>query len=301
MRIAACVAAGVAILSLTGVALAFLPTKQDTVQGAPRPPIALAGPENFQWQIDSAPAGATLHVPGRYWKPIIITKPLTLIGEEGATFYNEQELGPDPFAAPITLAGPGHGTVTLVNINVEGRVDGHHFSSIAGGVFGGGFDALELYECNVSAPWYWRWHMLCTGGPGISVAVDRVLLVRSTVVASAGKSDCCDRASASAGIDAPGSLVELSSSVVIGAPFLDPCTRDTCPDQWVMDQGAGVGIRARCLTASASWYSGGDPQSWRYFVGTGDCYLGNYFDCGLGPPSQAFVKTGHCNNVKRLR
>lgn len=289
MRLAQSVAACVAASSLAAGSASLSPTLQGQLT-----------PGNFQGRIDGAPEGATLHVPGRYWHPVVINKPLTLIGEDGATFWSDRQTGNDPFLAPITLAGPGHGTVTLVNIDVGGTVDGNIFSYVAGGIVGWGFDALELYQCNVSAPSYWRWHLLCAGGPGISGGAARVLLVGSSVQASQGRSDCCYNAPGVAGIDAPGSIVELSSSGVSGASFLDPCTRDFCPDQLTIEQGAGIGIRADCVYAdSASGFGGGPEQYWRYFVGAFDCYTGDYFDCGWGPPSRAFVKTGRCDRVRR--
>jgi len=268
-------------------------------QAVPQDPRGGLRPGAFQTVIDLAPPGSVVHVPGVWWKPIVIDKPLTLIGEDGATFWSGRSIGPDPFLAPITLNGTG-GTVTLVNIDVGGAVDGHIYSYVSGGIVGYGFDALELYQCNISAPSYWRWHLACAGGPGIKAGVGRVLLVGSTVLASQGRSDCCHNAPGAAGIDAPGSLVELSSSSVVGASFLDPCTRDFCADQFTIEQGVGIGIRADCVSAdSASGFSGGPEQYWRYFVGNFDCYMGDFYDCGWGPPSTAFIKTGRCDRVLR--
>jgi len=267
-----------------------------SIAQVPPAPLGTLKPHDLQGRIDRARPGSTLVVPAGSWKAIVIDKPLTLIGDEGAVIYSDQEYGPDPFPAPITLDGPGHGTVTLANLDTVGSVDGHLYSSIAGGIAGGGFETLELQQCRIEAPVYWRWHLTCAGGPGISVDVEHVLVVDSEVLASEGRHDFCGYARGAAGIDAPSSSVEIFGSTVVGASFVDPCMLEACPDSLTMEEVAGPGVRARCLVGSAF---GASPRFWRSFHQTGELFWqGDWVDCNYGPAGATFVKTGRCTFVQ---
>lgn len=245
----------------------------------------------IQARIDQATAGSTVRVPRGYWGPIVIDKPIALIGDDGATIFREEFFGGDPFPAPITLAGPGRGKVTLTNLRVEGRVDGHVFGSVAGGIVGGGFDILEVVGCHVEAPSYWRWHLACRGGPGVSVSGVELLVVRnSLVLASTGHHDHCAWGPAAPGI--VGSRVELWNSAAIAAPFLEPCMRDICADEAIKAQGAVPGVLGLCVISKRSASVGSTGQNWRRFVSTSSDYYGGYFeDCGVGPDGPSY---GHC-------
>lgn len=256
-------------------------------------------PGDFQGWIDRALPGSILRVPAGLWRPIVIDKPLTLIGDDGAGFHEEMPYSGDPFPPIITLAGRGTGKVTLVNLGIGGRVDGEVYSSVAGAIVGGGFETLELFQCYVEAPTYWRVHLTCAGGPGISVGVGNILVVQSTVFASWGRDDFCGHAPGAAGIDASGSSVEIYGSWVAGSAFLDPCYRNYspdpnfCPDPAIMAQAAGPGVRARCLEGDAY----GSFTTWQSFTWTGPNYWdGTWTDCG-STNAAGFVKTGPCTSL----
>jgi hypothetical protein len=252
-------------------------------------------PGDFQTWIDRAVPGSVLRVPGRTWEPVVIDKPLTLIGDPGAGFWSGDYLYDPGHRPPITLAGPGSGKVTLVNIGVGGQANGDALSVAPGGIVGGGFEALELFQCYIEAPVYWRVHQRCVGGPGVSVSVEHVLVVESTVAASWGRDDFCGFGPGAVGIDAAGSLVELHGSSVSGSSFLDPCYRDTCPDMQTMGSASGPGVRASCLESFGSSVSPGGPSFWRSFTWTGPFYWdGTWADCGYGSTAPAVQKTGRC-------
>lgn len=258
-------------------------------------------PADFQTWIDRATPGSVLSVPGRVWGPVVIDKPLTLIGDAGASFASGDLRYPGDPRPPVALAGPGSGKVTLVNIDVFGSVDGEYASSIAGGIVGGGFQSLEILQCYVEAPSYWRVRSRCVGGPGISLSnIEHVLVVESTVQASWGRDDFCGYGPGAVGIDAAGSLVELHGSSVSGSSFLDPCYRDFCPDQQTMDSASGPGVRASCLETYGSSFGPGGPTFWRSFTWTGPFYWdGTWADCGTGSTAPGFQKTGRCYWVSR--
>jgi hypothetical protein len=226
-----------------------------------------------------------LRVPAGFWNPIVIDKPLTLIGDDGAFF-----VGQSGFPPVIQLAGQGTGKVTLVNIDVGGFVEGCHVDSIAGGIVGGGFETLELFECGIGSPEY---HCVAdsgsAGGPGIFVGIAHLLVVQSYVSASWGRSAFCGNGPGAAGIDAPGSLVELYDSTVAGSSFIEPCKLDfslppTCPDSSMMAQTSGPGVRAGAFRGEGYVVTGGAPYSWRSFTQTGQNFWeGEWVDCGSGP------------------
>jgi len=242
-------------------------------------------PGDFQSWIDSAAPESVLRVPAGSWNPIVIDKPLTLIGDDGAVFE-----GRAAFPPVIELAGQGTGKVTLANIDVRGSIQGCLADAMAGGITGGGFETLEVFECDIAAPEY-----LCVadsgsvGGPGISVTTGHVLVVQSTVRASWGRGPFCEQGRGAAGIEAPSSLVEIYDSTVAGSSFIDPCfdsssVPPSCPDSSMMAQAAGPGVRADVLRGEGNVVAGGAPTSWRSFTQTGvNSWEGEWADCGAGP------------------
>lgn len=239
---------------------------------------------DFQGWIDSAVAGSVLRVPAGNWSPIVIDKPLTLIGDDGAFFESRTAFPP-----VIELAGQGTGKVTLVNLGVGGNIEGCWANTMAGGITGGGFETLEVFECDIAAPEY-----LCVadsgsaGGPGISVTIGHVLVVQSNVRASWGRGRFCEQDRGAAGIDAPSSLVEIYDSTIAGSSFIDPCfdsssVPPTCPDPSLVALASGPGIRAGVLRGEGNVVTGGGATTWRSFTQTGvNFWEGEWADCGTG-------------------
>lgn len=139
---------------------------------------------DLQDAIDAASPGEVIVIDGGTHGPIVIDKPLTLVGALGKpTTLTTWVLPNPPHQAPcVELAGPGSGRVTITNCVLEGTTYGGSFSKNAPAIEGGGFDELHVVHCFVEAP---RW-IEVTGGaapePGIEVDVAFTLIADSTVI-----------------------------------------------------------------------------------------------------------------------
>lgn len=174
-----------------------------------------------------------------------------------------------------------------------------------GGIAGGGFDDLELYGCTVQAPRAAPPEGLSLGVPGINVQVRRILLVDSTVTASANLDDqCTGERPGQAGVYAPGANVTLVASVATGSTHSWPCfpgavgcpswlqsghlgTPDAGPEVESENWTSGAGVQAATLELlDGAQAFGGPPTRYTWF----DPDTHFYRRCpGRGFPGRSFV------------
>ncbi|MGQ0553385.1 MAG: hypothetical protein ACT4PU_09215 [Planctomycetota bacterium] len=135
-------------------------------------------PDNAVIQVGTGTAGA--------WESILIDKPLTLIGMTQP--FGGQVLitpgGSDPqMATPaITLAGPGHGVVRLVNLQLGGGVWAGFFQASDASIAGGGFEALHIYDSVIDgAPWQDVYNTVIPGADAVRVDLPLLWIERCTV------------------------------------------------------------------------------------------------------------------------
>jgi hypothetical protein len=239
-------------------------------------------PEDYsdlQAALDGVSANATIVVHGGQWLPIVIDKPVTIIGDPQPLIMPD---GPPPTAAsPVTLAGPGSGVVRLVNLQLGGGVDGGFYSACDPSIAGGGFAALHVFDSLVEgAPWQFEYNIVYPGADAIRVDVPFVWIERCTV---RGADSVADGHNTYAGafdagdaIVAPGTVVLLDSSVRGGdgpslpwdAGGLGGCA-PTCPGG---SGGDGV-VSAQLVRANSSIEAGSGTQ-WLDELGVDFCCQG---------------------------
>ena len=213
---------------------------------------------SVQDAINAASAGDTIIVQLASTGPLVIDKPLTIVGDPSLKLYS----GSYPCVSgtwehPVTLAGPGSGSVALVNVvAVNWPVLGCLFTPAP--IVGTGFDELHIVSSNLQAP-----EAGLTGSgqgtPCIEVDVPTVFVVDSVVI---GGNDDDDSAPCYGWF--PGSLA--------GYPGIDnPTGTVIAMDSEVRggDGGGAIGPSgAICLAAAScppppggSGIAGGDPAS----------------------------------------
>lgn len=226
---------------------------------------------DLQVAIDHARSGDVIVVHGGTWGPIVIDKSLTLIGDPRPLLMSDLSVGLQQ-VPPIELAGPGTGEVVLANVEVGGRVCGFQIGIILGGIHGGGFDELHVFDSAIAAP---RWGLCLTGvaegAEAIDVAVPYVLVVNSTVLASDGAADDCYLfvPDGVAGIRAPASTVVVLDSSVRGGSFRRPCVPVHDPSGPCGGAGGagGDGVVATKVVEAGSKILGGPGATWTTLEG----------------------------------
>jgi len=191
-----------------------------------------------QSAVVAAPDGATILVHGGQWLPLVIDRPLTLVGDGLPLFLPD---GPPPTAlSPVTLAGPGHGVVRLVGIQLGGGVDGSVYEACDPSISGGGFDALHVFDSLiVGAPWQFAYNFTFPGADAIDVDVPLVWVERCTVRgadAAAG-----DNATHMTAVDAGDGIVSTGTVVL-----LDSSAQGGDGPQLSWDDGGGGGCPPVC-------------------------------------------------------
>ncbi len=233
---------------------------------------------DLQAALDAVPPGATIHVTGGNWFELRVEKPVTLHGHPTA-------FGVDPLVwgegtgsnnnAPITLAGPGAGTVELIGFDVGAEAYSLAFETTDPAIQGGGFDELRIVDCNVSAPqWSFVYNVVRPGANGIDVQVPLVWIENSTVAGGhtvADPSDVhLDGFHAGHGVVASGTVVAIDAGVFGGngshAVHLQPACGGACPDG-----DGGHGVVSSALYELRSGVAGGFPSSWQDQSGSWCC------------------------------
>jgi hypothetical protein len=92
-----------------------------------------AGRGDPQELVDLAAPGSIVVVPSGTHGPLLVTKPLTLVGER-----------PMPTLGRIVLEGPGGGRLTLANLHTEGP------AGVSAPIQGDGFSELHVSDCDLT-------------------------------------------------------------------------------------------------------------------------------------------------------
>ncbi|RKY18104.1 MAG: hypothetical protein DRQ55_14210 [Planctomycetota bacterium] len=220
---------------------------------------------DLQQALDIAPAGTTILVQGGRWGPLVVTKPVHIVGHPSAFVAG----GPGPsggFRSPITLAGPGSGEVALSRIAVGGGADFFSYESAAAGIQGGGFDRLLVQDCVIDGPQLNLTLGEYPGDRGIDITIPLLLLERCRVEPSRPMEfDCADSGPDGVpAIESTGTVVLLDSRVrgAGGAVFcqLFGCGAGgiDCPD----GGEGGPGVVCDVLYRAASRVAGGQGATW---------------------------------------
>jgi len=238
---------------------------------------------DLQVALDAVPAGATILVHGGNWETLRIEKPVTLVGDSFATLWGGGD-GPEN-TAPITLDGPGAGSVVLRSLSIGAGAYSPFYSTTEPAIQGGGFDALFVHDSQVDAPiWQFVYNTIRPGGDAIRTTVPLLWIEESTVRGGDTVADQTDEHTqgfhAGHGIIASGTVVLIDSNVQGGRGEFtivhqDPACGGACPDG-----DGGNGIECDVLLRAGSSVSGGFPSSWQDPTGN---------VCCVGSPGIAIV------------
>jgi hypothetical protein len=220
---------------------------------------------DLQTALNQVASGEIIHVRGGSFDPIIITKPVTIIGSPAPVInVGPPQAGIQP--AVITLAGPGSGAVILANIVVGGILDGFISSRVNPAINGSGFSELLISRSIIQAP-YWQHSSLsgtATGGRAIKVTVSEITISHSTISASASDTNSC-YGYGQAGVEAiyaPGATLTLLDSTVHGGDgsivcdYFGPPAPSACPCAGLGGEG-GDAINVGTLYQTDSTIIGG--------------------------------------------
>jgi hypothetical protein len=243
-----------------------------------------------QTAIDNASPGDMIVVHGGTWTSagpgpaLLIDKALTLIGDPAPTFEPPFSGGTGQQPAAVVLAGPGSGTVVLANVRTGGETNGFTWSHVQGGLAGGGFSEVHVYDSTIAAP---TWTLLTGIGEGasaIDVGVPFLLLSGCVVRASDGADDGCYGSvpDGDAGVRSTGTVVVLDSDVA-GGSYRQPCFF-TPGCQPITRGDGGAGIVAVRVDEAGSSITGGPGAQWTDVLGT---------SCGSAADGPAVVVTTH--------
>ena len=232
---------------------------------------------DVQSAIDGAQPGDTIVIQGGTWGPLVVDKPLHLMGDPTTTIYGGGT--PPLFESPITLAGPGFGTVVLSRIEVGGWILAHQYQNSAAGVSGTGFSELLVYDSTIHGPYWGSWGSLSLGASGIDVTCPFVLVERCDVRASASKSNAVKSSTAPDG--APGinvnGTVALFDSLVWGGDSGPYCYGGfSCPSPCPGSLGGrgGNGVVCSELFHSNNAIQGGTGALWACWSSPFVCDIG---------------------------
>jgi hypothetical protein len=241
----------------------------------------------IQLALDAAAPGETIRVHGGTYEPIVITKPVRIIGEGRTQITNEVlTWGTQPHN--VTLAGPGAGTVQLVSLSLVGVTSGFFQSHQGSRVAGGGFAELHLQECILAPPAWTSLTGIGFGAPGIAVNIPYVLLSHTAVTGGTNGTDYSIGLPAfngHPGVKNVNGAVSVLDSVVTGGqgtganfpPGIVPpggCPTDLLPGKG----GAGLHVR-EAYVAGSLVKGGGGAHIYEVFA-----YKGQQAE---GPPHDA--------------
>ncbi|MBK6941542.1 MAG: hypothetical protein IPH13_15290 [Planctomycetes bacterium] len=228
---------------------------------------------SLQAALDAAAPNDVIHVKGGTYVEITIAKPVTIVGDPMPTIRTPlpHEYTGSTLTCPpaITLAGPGTGTVTLVDVKAAGFADASFFAAFDAMLAGGGFTSLRIVGGSVTGPDA----IFSTGvGPGaaaIKTSIPLIHLASTTIVGGENTTDvpCALMPPfGPLGIDAPNSTIVVLDSVVRGGRGSDTVScfggicgdgsPPPCPCAYKGGYG-GDGIRAQRVYVSNSLVTGG--------------------------------------------
>ena len=241
----------------------------------------LVVPDDFsslEEAVDAADAGdlilvQTTQEQGRFG--IFVDKSLTIMGDPICNI--DLRLG------GIELAGPGRGSVTLVNCEIDYiSADENGYRSL----WGSGFEEVHLVGCRVVHQNLAPSGLITSSYPAIDLEGELLLtLTESELIGGHAGSDACSPPAfyqnGSAGIMAPDAVVVLIDSSVTGGNggpngpagnTLDMCCSScSCPDDLSLWGGhGGDGVVARELHSWRSSVRGGNGIAWYAFPGGTD-------------------------------
>jgi len=197
---------------------------------------------DVQAAIDGVAAGGTVVVQGGEHDPIVIDKPLTLVGDPAPLFRPIPGGGPFTTHPPlIALQGPGAGRVVLKSVDTGGSADGQLYATFSAPVAGGGFDALVVEDCSILAPTWINLSGGAFGAAAVDVSVPTVLIERSTLRGGRDRLDICASFSfdGHAGVRAPGASLVVLDSLVEGGAGEDLCLAEVACNPALATGGAG--------------------------------------------------------------
>jgi len=208
----------------------------------------------IQAAVDAAAAGDVVLVRGGTHEPFRVDKALTLIGKPRPRVvpFTESEAGNVP---AVELAGPGSGKVALVNFEVGGTINGLEFYLSRPGISGGGFDELELQDCEIAGPTWQQLTGIAIGSPALATSVPALVISRSVLRGARSDNDGCygNYPPGADAIQAPSSTVVLLDSRVTGGGSGSMCGFGSCPT----GGAGGTGIVAAALYEAGSVVEGG--------------------------------------------
>lgn len=209
--------------------------------------------------------------------PVIIDKPLTIVGEPRLRI--EIPCGQH---AGLLLAGQGNGRVTVANADI---VLAEECAFPDSGIAGGGFRELFLDDCTVDTRWN-AFGGLSYGSPAVTVDVSLVTLHQTTISSGAPDTGTCMGplpGDGHVGVLAPNAdLVALHSSIFGGDGGLLCCEWCSCPpslDDWGGAGGAAA-IVAHAFLVESEVLGGQGSIADAY---PGFVFDGNGVPCGVRP------------------
>jgi hypothetical protein len=199
-------------------------------------PIGGGTHNDLQTAIDAAPPGAVIHVRGGTWGPLVVTRSLTLVGENMPLVRSTLTgVGQQPPA--IQLQGSGGDTALLVGFEVRGDANGFAWNVAGPGLAASGFARIAIHDSIVRGHVWSGITGAAAGASGITVTgAATVHVVRSMVRASTSFAGSMNQwaPNGAAAIDAPLANVMLLDATVtggdadvswwtMGSPWPTPC------------------------------------------------------------------------------
>lgn len=140
--------------------------------------------DTVQEALDAAPADSTIVIHGGTWRELVVTKPVTLVGDPAPLIT----LWCSSTGGAIFLDGPGHGAVVLENLHVEYESQAETCGNPPPLIAGDGFEQLLVLSSTLLGS-----HATgldpAHGNGAITVTVDSLLVADSTI--EGGNSTTC--------------------------------------------------------------------------------------------------------------